>query len=338
MNLLFTSAGRRGYLIRYFRHELAGRGFVHAANSELVNTAFLEADQFVITPLIYNENYISFLLDYCKKHNINSVIPLFDIDLPVLAKHESYFANIDVKLIVSSFRVCSICNDKWKTYKFLIESGFKTPLTFLSLREAEVALESGLLSLPVVVKPRWGMGSRAMYVADTVDELRLLYKKVGREIDQCYLRYESLSEKNVAVLIQEKIDGLEYGLDVVNNLHGTYVTTFVKRKISMRAGETDAAITIQSNTLSALGEKLSIFLGHIGNLDVDVFLVEGKPFILEMNARFGGGYPFAHLAGANLPRALLSWIEGKPADSSCFSMREGVVGLKAINPCTISWC
>jgi carbamoyl-phosphate synthase large subunit len=337
MNLLFTSTGRRGYVIRYFRDALAGKGLVHAANSEPINSAFLEADRFVITPLIYDKTYIEFLLDYCRQHDIKAVIPLFDIDLPVLAQHADEFADIGANLIVSPLRVCAICNDKWKTYEFLMENGFHTPLTFISLQEAEGALNNGLFAFPVVLKPRWGMGSIGLYTADTLAELRLLYKKVERDIKRTYLKYEPQSGIGASVLIQEKLDGQEYGLDIVNDLDGSYVTTFVKRKIAMRAGETDAAVSVISDSLSNLGEKISGFLGHRANLDVDVFTLEDKAYVLEMNARFGGGYPFSHLAGANLPRAILSWIEGKPADPSCFAMREGVMGIKAIEPSVVSW-
>jgi carbamoyl-phosphate synthase large subunit len=52
-------------------------------------------------------------------------------------------------------------------------------------------------------------------------------------------------------------------------------------------------------------------LGHIGNLDCDIFESDGRYYLLEMNPRFGGGYPFSHVAGANYPDAICTWIEGK---------------------------
>ena len=56
-------------------------------------------------------------------------------------------------------------------------------------------------------------------------------------------------------------------------------------------------------------------MGHIGNLDVDLFITEHKIYLLEMNARLGGGYPFSHLAGIHFPKALIKWAEGEQADS-----------------------
>jgi len=126
--------------------------------------------------------------------------------------------------------------------------------------------------------------------------------------------------------------GDEYHLDVVNDLDGNYVATFAKRKLAMRAGETDSAVTVNNPTLTEVGRTLSSALKHKANLDVDVFLNSGGASVLEMNPRFGGGYPFAHLAGVDLPRAILSWIQGNAAEPACFHMRENIRGVKLISP------
>ena len=94
----------------------------------------------VVTPLIYSEQYIPFLLKYCLDHNIDALIPLFDIDLPILANHVSEFDEIGVKVIVSRKEVISICNDKWLTFNYLQQNGFNTPRTFLSVKDALEAI------------------------------------------------------------------------------------------------------------------------------------------------------------------------------------------------------
>jgi len=332
MNILFTSSGRRGYLLRFFKEALNGKGLVHAANSIAINTAFLEADRTVVTPLIHDKNYIGFLLDYCDRFAIKVIIPLFDMDLPVLAANIELFQDKGITLVASSTDVAKVCNDKWETYTFLSRNGFHTPMTYLSLNSAVNAISEGELSFPVMVKPRWGMASIGIYVAEDMNELNVLHTKTRRDIERSYLRYESAGSEDSDVITQEILLGQEYGLDVINDLNGSYITTFAKKKIAMRAGETDAAITIKDAMLSDLGKTLSGFLGHKANLDVDVIVSGKKPYILEMNARFGGGYPFSHLAGADLPKAILSWIKGKPADPSCFTLSEGVITMKAIEP------
>lgn len=313
MNILFTSVGRRSYLVKYFKEALGDGGQIHVANSSALSPAFQVADHFVVTPLIYEENYIPFLLNYCKENHIYAIISLFDIDLPILSRSKQLFRDIGVTVIVSDRSVIDICNDKWKTYQFLKDNNFFVPQTYLSLESAMDAINQGSLQFPVMVKPRWGMGSIAVYEAEDMDELNVFYKKTLTGIQKTYLKYESAEDLGRSILIQEKIQGQEYGLDIINDLEGNYKTTICKKKYAMRSGETDCAVTVDSSTLRDIGEALSEKLHHIGNLDCDIFMKDGCPYVLEMNARFGGGYPFSHAAGVDLPRAIICWLRGETA-------------------------
>ena len=329
MNILLTSAGRRTYLVEYFKEAIAGRGSVHAANSQVCQ-AFSAADQWTVTPLIYDKNYIPFLLDYCRYNHIKLLIPLFDIDLPVLAARRGEFAKIGVDVVVSDPEVVEICNDKWKTYEFLTDCHLPAPRSFISMEEAKQAVREGKLTYPLMVKPRWGMGLLSVYEAENEAELEVFYNKILREIERSYLRFESVRTPKSSVLIQEKLKGQEYGLDVINDLNCRYQVTVSKRKEAMRSGETDAAETVDNQELRNLGERISSALHHRGNLDVDVFEADGKYYILEMNARFGGGYPFSHAAGMNLPKALIAWKRGQKSREEWLTAKPGVKAQKAI--------
>ena len=329
-NILFTSAGRRSYLINYFREALGGKGLVHAANSNALCPAFGAADKSVVTPLIYDAAYIPFLKQYCLDNNIKAVIPLFDVDLPVLAKHKTEFESIGVNVIVSDIDVVTTCNDKWQTFKFLKENGLNTPETFLHLEDALQALKSNNIVFPVIIKPRWGLGSIAIFEADDESELKVLFEKVKKEIKNTCLKYESEADYEHSVLIQEKLSGQEYNLDVINDLAGNYQNTIAKKKFAMRAGETDCAETVNAVGLKELGEVLSRKLRHTANLDVDVFCRRDAVYVLEMNARFGGGYPFSHMAGVNLPLAVVRWLQGETIESDVLQEEFGVIAYKDI--------
>lgn len=331
MNILFTSVGRRSYLVEYFKEALKGEGKVHVANSTEISPAFQIADFSVVSPLIYDENYIPFLLDYCKKNQIEAIISLFDIDLPILANNMEKFKTIGTKVIVSDTDVINKCNDKWHTYEFLKKEGFDQPKTYLKVETVLNDIKNQNLSYPLIVKPRWGMGSIGVYEAENEKELLVFYDKVKRNILESYLKYESLANIETSVMIQEKLKGQEYGLDVINDLEGNYQTTVVKKKIAMRSGETDCAITVNDDSLKQLGKKMSQSLKHIGNLDVDVFRFGNKNYILEMNARFGGGYPFSHLAGINLPLAIINWLKGDEHCDEYLKENFNVMAHKDIN-------
>lgn len=311
MNILLTSAGRRGYLVEFFKEALDGRGLVHAGNSSDMSPAFYYADRHVVTPLIYDENYIPFLKEYCIANDIKLIVSLFDVDLMMLAKHRDEFAGLGITVVVSNPEVIDICNDKWKTYRFCVANRFNTPKTFKSLEDAETAVYEGVLSYPVMVKPRWGMGSIAVYQADNAEELAVFAAKVKKDIFKSYLKYESQPDADFCVLFQEKLDGQEYGLDVIHDLNKQQALTVVRKKLAMRSGETDCAAVVNEPLVEELGTKLGQALGHIGNLDMDVFVSDGIPYVLELNARFGGGYPFSHFAGVNLPKAIVKWAAGE---------------------------
>ena len=332
MNILLTSAGRRSYMIEYFKKALKGKGKVFASNSQLTYT-LLQADDYIITPTIYDKKYIDFLIDYCKLNTIQVVISLFDIDLPILAKNRHRFEEFGITLVVSDYEVTQICNDKWKTFLFLQKEGINQPLSFINLSAAKEAINSGKLKFPVILKPRWGMGSIGIYKVENEEELTVIYKMLSREIFNTYLKYESLADNDSCVIIQQLIDGDEYGIEILNDLKGDYVTTFAKKKLAMRSGETDVAITVDPSPFNQIARIISGSLKHIALLDVDCFIDSKKNInILEMNCRFGGQYPFTHLSGANVPMQIINWIESGSTDMSILRQTNNIQVCKEIYP------
>ncbi|HCI56332.1 MAG TPA: carbamoyl phosphate synthase-like protein [Bacteroidales bacterium] len=331
MNILLSSVGRRSYMVRYFKKALGKNGLVHAGNSE-ETYAMQIADRSVITPPIYDATYIDFLFDYCRQNDIKAIIPLFDIDLPVLSRYKEKFAHEGINIIVSDHEFVQICNDKWRTYIFLKENGFNTPHTFLSVADVISALKNGLLKFPLMIKPRWGMGSIGVFEADNENELLILFNKSLNSIKKSYLYYESQQNIEKSIIIQEKINGQEFGLDIFNDLSGRMLCCVPKKKLAMRAGETDYAEIIKNDQLGVIGARLSKLTKHIGNLDVDCFYANGNFYILELNCRFGGQYPFSHLAGVNFPKAIISMLSGEQVGEKILRFRVGVIGLKDLVP------
>lgn len=329
MNVLLTSVGRRAYMVKYFKN-VDGVDEVHVCNSDDKTVAFHYADKSVISPLIYDDNYIPFLLNYCLENKIDIVISLFDIDLLVLAKNKKEFEKIGTRVIVSDPELVEICNDKWKSYLFLKENGFNTPKTYLSLEDTINAIDSGEIKYPVIVKPRFGCGSIAMSIAE--DEMALLYyfRRNTRAINKSYLKYES-SAVDEKIIYQECLVGQEYGVDIINDLNGNFQNAIAKKKIAMRAGETDIAELVCEPGILDEARRLGKITKHIANMDVDMFLVNGVPYVLEMNARFGGGYPFSHMGGCNLPKAIVKWSNNEEIDKNILMARVGIKAFKELS-------
>lgn len=329
MNVMLTSVGRRAYMVKYFKEVLGNEGKVYVCNSDDKSIAFKYADEKVISPLIYDENYIPFLLEYCQKNAIDIVISLFDIDLLMLARHKEEFEKIDTKVIVSDPQIVEMCNDKWKTYNFLKKNCFHTPLSFLNMNEVVEKIAAGELRYPIVVKPRYGCGSISVAIAYDEEDLCYLTKKANEDIANSYLKYESAVSDD-KVIYQECLMGQEYGADIINDLYGETQSVIVRKKLAMRSGETDTAQLVNEPIIKDTLIKLGRVTKHIANMDCDVFLVHGVPYVLEMNARFGGGYPFSHMGGCNLPKAIVNWVVGKTVDKSMISAKTGITGYKEI--------
>jgi len=324
-NILFTCAGRRNYLINYFKEALRGNGQVLAADSQLSAPALVDADVAIQVPSIYSKDYIEKLKELVRSHNINAIISLNDLELPILAKHKDEIEQLGAKVIISSPRVIDIAFDKWKTFNFFKEIGVDTPKTYITLSDAQNSLAKGELEFPLVIKPRWGSASIAIDIVENEEELQLAYQLQRLKIQKSILKDASLEDIEKSILIQEKINGDEYGIDILNDFEGKHYGSFIRKKMSMRSGETDKAISVINGKFSKIAQTIAEHTKHIGNMDCDFFVSNDKVYYLEMNPRFGGGYPFSHEAGINTPAIYLSWLNGENSVDKYNNFTEGLM-------------
>lgn len=333
MNILFTCAGRRTYLLKYFKEQLAGDGLIIGSDMQLTAPALSAADIKEQVPAVYDPNYIYRTLDICRRHNVRAIISLNDLELPILADNKTRFEELGVTVIVSDKRVIDICFDKYNTAQFIESIGLLTPHTYVNLNTAKTALDSGELCFPLILKPRWGSGSIGIEVVNSMDELDDVYNMLLKKIRNSILATASAGDEYI--LIQQKINGQEYGLDVMNDLEGNNHGVSVKKKLAMRAGETDKAQTVDNADIRAIGRLIAGNLRHIGNLDVDIFEANGKYYVLELNPRFGGGFPFSYEAGVNMPLAIIEWLKGHKIDDTILIPRYGETYAKCDYLCRV---
>ncbi len=315
MNILFTCAGRRTYLLKYFKENLSEGDKVFATDMQLSAPALQVADVKLQVPAVYAENYVDITLDICKENKIDALISLNDLELPILAENKARFEALGVKVIVSDPDVIDICFDKYKTAQWVESLGLKSPKTYVRLQDVKDALAKGEVEFPLFMKPRWGSGSIGLESIADMEELDIYYHLLMKKIKKTILATASVGDEYI--MIQEKLTGNEFGLDVMNDLKGNNVGVSVKQKLAMRAGETDKAVTRDLPEVREMGRKIGETLKHIGNLDVDIMQnANGDYCVLELNPRFGGGYPFSYEAGVNMPKAIIEWVKGNEVDPS----------------------
>ncbi len=311
MNILILSAGTRNKVVQYFKKELGDNGNVIATDCSNLAPAIYDADKFYLVPRIDDPDYLNLILDICKKENIKAVLSLIDPELSLLARERDRFLEIGTTPLVSSYELVETCFDKYRMYCLLKEKGFHTVRCFTNHLDFFEAVEAGEVQYPVFVKPITGSASNNI-------------NKVSRRED-----VQSLFERYDGLMIQEFMDGIEYGADVyVDLVSGKTSAIFVKRKIKMRAGETDKSVSFKDPALFELIKTFVETCGFRGMLDLDIFYINGNYYISEVNPRFGGGYPHAYACGVNIPRLLLNNLDGNSNVPSIGQYEEGICMMK----------
>jgi carbamoyl-phosphate synthase large subunit len=328
MNVLLSSVGQRNYLVKYFREALGKNGKVIATNTLPDTSGMVEADIACVVPPALDPNFIEVILAICRQNSVQLLFSLHDWEAPFIAAQQERFAEAGVKLAISAPGVLETGLDKFATWKFCQHHGIGSPVTYVDETEIRRALKDRSISFPLMVKPRRGQGSLGLFVIRSEPELTAALLLLREQV--AVFRDNNLSARDGAfsVVVQEYIRGEEFGIDVVNDLDGRFRACLVKRKLAMRTGETQAAETVSNMQLEEFGAKIGRALGHVGLLDVDVMVRDGQPYLLEFNPRFGGHYPFSHLAGANVPAALVAWASGREANPEWLRIRPGVRAIK----------
>lgn len=310
MTLLFTCAGRRNYLINYFKEIIGNGGRTIAVDSEATATALADADIALTVPPLFDAGYVETLLAIIRHYRVDLVIPLNDLELPIMAANKEKFEAYGAKVVISRPDLIDLCADKWKTYNFFEALKIHAPKSFIRIDDALMALAENNIKFPLILKPRWGFGSVGIEEVGTEEELRSAYRLLSVKIKKTLMGSIGGNTLTDRIIFQEKIEGQEYGMDILNDFEGNYYSAFARKKLAMRAGETDKAMSVVDSRFSKIAEKIARATRHVGIMDCDFFLKEGKVYFLEMNPRFGGGYPFSHAAGAHIPALYLEWLKG----------------------------
>lgn len=311
LNILILSCGTRNKIVHYFKKELEGKGQVLAADCSELAPALYDADRYFIVPSTEHENYLDVVLSICKDNGVKAVLSLIDPELSVLAANRRRFLSVGTIPIVSNYELVEVCFNKYKMHQFLINNGFNSIKSYLSKETFYQEVEAGNICYPVFVKPIKGSASININKVTSKEEIELLFKK-----------HEDL-------MIQEFMDGTEYGADVyIDMITGETVSIFLKQKIKMRAGETDKSVSIKDDNLFGLIKEFVGKAGFRGIIDIDIFKVNGEYYISEVNPRFGGGYPHAYECGVNVPRMIVNNIYGKPNEVNIGNYKEDIYMLK----------
>jgi carbamoyl-phosphate synthase large subunit len=305
VNILFTSAGRRVSLIKDFRQSILKRGMtgsIVVADGKSNAPAIFAADFFELVPRVSDPGYIQSLIDICIKHDIKILIPLIDTELYTLSVNKYQFEKIGVVVIVSSPEVNRICGDKRETSRFFKKIGVETPEIY--------DFES--VPYPLMLKPADGSCSAGITKVDTLEDLKFFEKYISN------------------VIIQEFILGEEYTIDVLVDFDGCVKSVIPRLRIETRAGEISKGRTVKNPALIEAAKRVAEVLpGALGCITIQCFLsADGKVTFIEINPRFGGGYPLSYRAGADFPGWIIDLVRGEEIPSEIDMWEENLTMLR----------
>lgn len=313
MNVLLTCVGRRHYLVKYFSEALGGKGLVIGADMDKTAPGLTACDRAYQVPDVTDKKYIDCVIEIINRENVQMVFTLSDLEIGLLALNREMIERKTGAIVyVPDPDVVNICSDKWITYSFSRTLGVNSISTFLNSKAALYAIQKKEINFPLIVKPRWGSASIAIEIVNNAEQLDIAYNSCSAAVAKSTLA--TLGTKN-AVIIQEYMTGLEYGVDILFDENCEYQGFTAKRKLGMRSGETDKAVTVDPEPFVDVIRTIVQGMRHRGNLDCDFIEQDGEIFLLEMNPRFGGGYPFTHEAGANHVQRLVNSFTGEVSAS-----------------------
>lgn len=311
MNILILSCGTRNKIVQYFRKTLAGNGKVICTDCSNLAPALYEADKYYIVPRMTEPGYLNTIYDICRAENISGVLSLIDPELSLLAGNRKHFEEIGVTVIGSSYELCEMSLDKYQMFQWLNSHNYKCARSYSDPSTFYEAVTKGEITYPVFVKPVRGSASISISKVGDKDTIDLLFRQ------------------EEGLMIQEYLDGQEIGADVyIDMISGEVVSIFTKKKIKMRAGETDKSVSFKDEKLFALIEDFVKTAGYRGQIDIDIFDIDGDYYISEVNPRFGGGYPHAYECGCDHMELILENLNRKENKKNIGAYNEDIYMMK----------
>ena len=286
MNILITSAGRRVSLIRAFQKELNkthsdSKVFATDFNPKL-SAACQIADQCFEVPRILDESYIDSLIDLCQSNDIKLIVPTIDTELLLLANNKVRFETLGIKTVISSEDFVKQCRDKRNIHEFFKSKGVRVAKEY----------EKDDYSLPMFIKPYDGSRSVDTYLIKKENDLTDYHFRNDKLMFLEYLDHALFSE---------------FTCDLYYDRTNELRCVVPRKRLEVRDGEVYKALTQNNVLVNHIRQHLSTISGAVGCITAQFFLHnedDSKIVAIEINPRFGGGYPLSYLAGANFPK----WI------------------------------
>ncbi|GAA1510528.1 ATP-grasp domain-containing protein [Brevibacterium permense] len=329
--IIISSAGRRLYLIDWFREAFEAldiEGRVVVAENDPTSSSASYGDVGRSLPKYDDPDYGRELMSLVAEFDAKILISANDYEL-IHVHVNSGLANSlrETGVLVPGVSAAwqAGCADKLQMAQLLAAIEVPTPATVSGADDQGID-ELSARADEFVVKHRFGSGSSGLRVV-SADQVRQAVTEAALSAPAAGGHPGTRDD----VVVQPKLPGAEYGVDIIGSLTdgGMLSGVLARRKVRMRAGETDKAVTVDAAPFARISELIAGASDLTGLIDVDVFVDDfGEASVIDINPRFGGGYPFVHLAGADVPLYYLSQAFDIEVDECWNKYELGVVSAK----------
>lgn len=307
LKIVIASAGRRAHYVKWFKEALQKqriRGEVIALDYRATSPTVGLADRAYETPAYNSPEYVPMMRHLFAEERPDLLLVMNDYEAHVVSQGlADELREMGCVVAVLDKARYQIVLDKYATAQRLEEYGTPTPATRLGSQATQI-LETTTDKDKFVVKHRYGAGSTGVFVVKPHE----LVVAVEESAESALGPDGKPAVHADSVIIQDYLPGPEYGVDGVFSVNGAseFLGLVARRKDHMRDGDTDIATTVDPEPFRAAIANIGRLFSPVGSIDVDFReTAEGAPQVIDINTRMGGGYPFTHRAGADMPSAIV---------------------------------
>ena len=309
-------------------------------NPETVSTDYDTSDRLYFEPLT-DEDVIEILRKEQEKGTLHGVIVQFGGQTPLKLANALEKANIPI--LGTSPDAIDLAEDRDRFQKLLIKLGLNQPKNGIAYSVEQARLIAGDLGFPLVVRPSYVLGGRAMqiihdermlqkYLLETVPELVTEDIKAKYPNDKTG-QINTLLGKNPLLFDTYLTDAIEVDVDCLCDGKDAYVAGIMEHIEEAGIHSGDSACSLPVHTLSdeivAELERQTIAMAkalNVGGLmNVQYAIKDNVIYVLEVNPRASRTVPFVAktngtpiakvaariMAGESLEQALAAY-GGKP--------------------------
>src|SRR5262245_14591439 len=294
---MLTSVGQRVDIARAFR---AAGALTLGVDADPLAPALYHCDRRVIVPRIADPAYVPTLSALREEHDVRLVVPLNDLDFPVLARERAALAPAFV--LLPDEEASARMSDKLEAHHFFVANGIPSPRSWAP---EDVPDD---VRFPVLVKAREGFGSRNIHRASDHEQLAFF-----------------LGYTEVPSFVQEVCLGEEFSIDVFCDMEGRCLNAIPRTMLLSKGGESIKGVSLKDDELIRHGAHVAETVGVKGPANVQCFREpDGSLPITDVNTRFGGGFPVPLAAGGRYPELALALARGEKPEPRLGEFTEGV--------------